>query len=118
MRVCLSQSEVPAAATSRASDVAAGLLSSFAVVDGNVVGWGLYDQSAIPASAQSGDIRNVAANSLQVYALTNAGGLISWNAGDATSSTIPLSSGVTAISANSIQALALVGGAAATPSGE
>ncbi|RYG43459.1 hypothetical protein EON79_16935, partial [bacterium] len=103
------ETNVPLAAASGVTDVAAGEYYSLALKDGGVIGWGSNDYGVmnIPASAQSG-VTTIASGSYHSLALKD-GGVIAWGMNVVGSTIVPVAaqSGVKAMAIGYLHNLAL-----------
>ena len=107
------QTEVPVAAQSAVTAIAAGLYHTVALKnDGSVVAWGnnYYGQMTVPVAAQSG-VTAIAAGRDHTVALKSGGSVVAWGNNNGGQTTVPVAaqSGITAIAAGSFHTVALLG---------
>ena len=101
------QTNVPAAANSGVTAIAAGSGSSYALkTDGSVIGWGanLNGQTTIPAAARSGVVA-IDAENATALALKSDGSLVGWGAFGTTPTGL---TGITQIAATATGGMALM----------
>jgi hypothetical protein len=106
------ETDVPMAAQSGVTAIAASFHTVALKNDGSVLVWGANDfgQTNVPITVQSG-VTAIAAGNSHTVALKNDGSVVAWGRNDDGQTTVPVAaqSGVTAIAAGYINTVALLG---------